>query len=131
MAVERSTVGDLLPDVGGYSEEPRNRYGPRKLTPNPNPSRAVLRVQRPPPFSVWPPRTHVTLSLMEKAFCRTVRSTFRAASAMLVGTGRAAAPVNMNDGNPRRSAARVGAFSMPSRLATSAAWNVLSRLELS
>ena len=92
---------------------PRNRYWPRKLTPKPNPSRAMLRVHRPPPFSVWPPLTHVTLSLSEKAFWRSVRSTFRAGIGD-VGRAGSCPAVNWNDGNPRRSAPRLGAFSMPS-----------------
>ena len=64
---------------------PLKRYSPRLLTPMPKPSRAMLRVKSPPALSEWPPLIHVRLSLIEKAFCFSVRSTFRPASTMLSG----------------------------------------------
>ena len=98
---------------------PRNRYRPRKLTPKPNPSRAVLRVQRPPRLqrvAALDPREVVAereCVLLEACGRRSVP-----ASAMLVG--RFVPAVNWNDGKPRRSAPRLGAFSMPSWRSTSA-----------
>ncbi len=47
----------------------------------------------------------LTLSLIEKEFWRTVRSTLRAASAMFVGRLGQAPPENVKEGKPRRSLA--------------------------
>ena len=92
----------------------------------PNPSRARLRVQRPPAFSVCPPVIQVRLSLTENAFCRSVRSTFRPASAMLVGAVGARRELELREA--ARSAREVGGVPMPSWAATSPAMNVLWRV---
>ena len=109
---------------------PLKRYSPRLLTPIPKPSRAMLRVKSPPVLSEWPPLIHVMLSLIEKAFCLSVRSTFRQASTMLSGRFVADPPMNVNDGNPKRSI-WLGAFSRPRLAATWSALKLLCRLELS